>query len=284
MIPAELKTIVRQLAEPTSYYMGATALPLDTPRNILLFSRAELSPGHERNNQHHRCMLIINLETRGDLCLDEQVLPFPVGAAVLVFPHQLHHYLTIGVPVNWLFITFELDPTDLLSGLRDRAVPVPADGWGLVREILTCGTAAAPAPGDLLRLRHALALLLLKLAGHRSRRRGRPVLGEHAVSVIERVNQCVYERLDEPLTNQDIAAAVGLSVSHLRAEFRRAMGVSLGRYVRRVRLNRAMALLRSTDWPVSEVGEACGFTSLYSFSRTFKQMVGRSPRAFRWSD
>ena len=42
-----------------------------------------------------------------------------------------------------------------------------------------------------------------------------------------------------------------------------------------------MALLRETDRPVTEICLDVGFTSLGTFSRTFHEIVGTSPRAYR---
>jgi AraC-like DNA-binding protein len=42
-----------------------------------------------------------------------------------------------------------------------------------------------------------------------------------------------------------------------------------------------MALLRNTDKPVTEICLDVGFTSLGTFSRTFRDVLGTSPRAYR---
>ena len=47
------------------------------------------------------------------------------------------------------------------------------------------------------------------------------------------------------------------------------------------RLNDAMALLHETHLAISEIAEASGFDSPYSFSRAFKQATGEAPSRFR---
>jgi AraC-like DNA-binding protein len=47
------------------------------------------------------------------------------------------------------------------------------------------------------------------------------------------------------------------------------------------RIERAKALLRRGDLPVTEVCFAVGFTSLGSFSSRFSELVGESPSAYR---
>ena len=75
----------------------------------------------------------------------------------------------------------------------------------------------------------------------------------------------------------EIAAAVGLSESHLRTLFRRARGEPPVRYLNRVRVERAKEMLASGQFPLEEIAVACGFQNEYYFSRVFKEFTGISP-------
>jgi AraC-like DNA-binding protein len=74
---------------------------------------------------------------------------------------------------------------------------------------------------------------------------------------------------------------VHLSRAHFIRSFREAFGEPPHRYLQRRRIERAMSLLRETDRPVTDVCLDVGFTSLGTFSRTFNEIVGVSPRAYR---
>jgi AraC-like DNA-binding protein len=78
-----------------------------------------------------------------------------------------------------------------------------------------------------------------------------------------------------------LAATVHLSRAHFIRSFRNAFGETPYRYLQRRRLERAMALLRDTGRPVTEICLDVGFTSLGTFSRTFRAVLGTSPRAYR---
>jgi AraC-like DNA-binding protein len=78
-----------------------------------------------------------------------------------------------------------------------------------------------------------------------------------------------------------LAASVHLSRAHFIRSFRATFGETPHRYLQRRRLERAMALLRETEMPVTEVCLDVGFSSLGSFSRTFNDVVGMSPTAYR---
>ena len=88
-------------------------------------------------------------------------------------------------------------------------------------------------------------------------------------------------RYAEPLTVADLAAAAGLSRSHFSREFRQAFGESPHQYLLTRRLERAAALLRTTDWPVVDICFAVGSSSLGSFTTSFRRVYGTSPAAYR---
>jgi AraC-like DNA-binding protein len=88
-------------------------------------------------------------------------------------------------------------------------------------------------------------------------------------------------RYFERLTVDDLAAAAGLSRAHFSREFRRAFGEPPHVYLLTRRLERAAALLRSTDRPVVEICLAVGLASLGSFTTSFTRTYGESPTAYR---
>jgi AraC-like DNA-binding protein len=85
----------------------------------------------------------------------------------------------------------------------------------------------------------------------------------------------------EPLTVADLAAAARLSPAHFSRAFRRTFGESPHRYLLSRRLERAAALLRSTDWSVARIGTSVGFTSIGSFTTSFGRTYGVTPTAYR---
>ena len=90
-------------------------------------------------------------------------------------------------------------------------------------------------------------------------------------------------RYFEPLTVADLARAAGLSPAHFSREFRRAFGESPHSYLLTRRLERAAALLRNTDRPVTEICFAVGWSSLGSFTASFRRIYNTTPSAYRSS-
>jgi AraC-like DNA-binding protein len=88
-------------------------------------------------------------------------------------------------------------------------------------------------------------------------------------------------RYSEPLSVDDLARAAGLSRAHFSREFRRAFGEPPHAYLLGRRLERASALLRHTDRPVTEICFAVGLRSVGSFTTSFTRAFAMSPAAYR---
>lgn len=88
-------------------------------------------------------------------------------------------------------------------------------------------------------------------------------------------------RYFEPLSVDDLAAAAGLSRAHFSREFRRTFGESPHGYLLTRRLERAAALLRTTDHSVLEICLSVGLKSLGSFTTSFTRTYGMTPTAYR---
>jgi transcriptional regulator GlxA family with amidase domain len=85
----------------------------------------------------------------------------------------------------------------------------------------------------------------------------------------------------EPLDIPALARIAATSEAHFIRTFRAAFGETPHRYLQRRRVERAMFLLRQTEREVTEVCLDVGFSSLGTFSRTFRDIVGQSPTEFR---
>ena len=87
--------------------------------------------------------------------------------------------------------------------------------------------------------------------------------------------------LREPIRIAELAASSGVSERTLARRFRSATGVSISGYLQQRRLDEAQALLRRTNLSVTEVGSAVGLHDPSHFTRTFRQLTGLTPTAFR---
>jgi AraC family transcriptional regulator len=77
------------------------------------------------------------------------------------------------------------------------------------------------------------------------------------------------------------AACVGVHPVHLAREFRRFYHCTIGDYIRQLRIKFACEKLVQSDLPLSEIALASGFFDQSHFTRTFKQLTGKTPQAYR---
>ncbi|MFF5127566.1 helix-turn-helix domain-containing protein [Streptomyces syringium] len=85
----------------------------------------------------------------------------------------------------------------------------------------------------------------------------------------------------QPLDVPALARIAHVSPAHFTRTFRATFGETPHRYLQRRRVERAMFLLRETDRSVTDICFEVGFGSPGTFSRTFSDIVGRSPRTYR---
>jgi AraC-like DNA-binding protein len=85
----------------------------------------------------------------------------------------------------------------------------------------------------------------------------------------------------QPLNIASLARIAHVSEAHFIRTFSSTFGETPHRYLQRRRVERAMFLLVQTDRSVTEICLDVGFTSLGTFSRTFRSIVGTSPTSFR---
>lgn len=97
----------------------------------------------------------------------------------------------------------------------------------------------------------------------------------------------ISQRLDDPSLNEDdIAAHLRVSASQLRKDFERA-GLSVARYIREQRLEKARAMLRDPTLRrhrITDIAFACGFQNLATFNRVFRAAYDMTPSELREKD
>ena len=86
---------------------------------------------------------------------------------------------------------------------------------------------------------------------------------------------------DCALSVGQVAQALGLSEGHLSHLFKKETDCTVGSYLTRCRIQRAMTLLKEGKLRVYEVAEAVGYKDITYFSGTFKKMTGMSPTEYQ---
>ena len=90
--------------------------------------------------------------------------------------------------------------------------------------------------------------------------------------------------LEEPLSQTELAMKANLSTRQLERLFRKYLSTTPTRYYLNLRLARARQLLRQTSMSILSIALACGFVSASHFSKCYREVYGRTPRAERQPD
>jgi transcriptional regulator GlxA family with amidase domain len=100
---------------------------------------------------------------------------------------------------------------------------------------------------------------------------------------MRRVREYVEVHLGESIDLSMLAGVAGLSVHHFARQFKQSTGVTPHTYLTQKRVERAQEMLVQTDLPLAEIASAVGFFDQGHLARHFRNLLGKTPREFRWS-
>jgi len=103
----------------------------------------------------------------------------------------------------------------------------------------------------------------------------------HMDDIVHRAQSMLIENLDSPPTLGRLAIQVGASPRNLSRRFRNILGLSVGEYLRELRLERARSMLREAGSKVDDVAKACGLSGSRQLRNLYHGRFGHSPREKR---
>jgi AraC-like DNA-binding protein len=109
---------------------------------------------------------------------------------------------------------------------------------------------------------------------------GPPLREQDRLGIAEAIRY-TEEHFSGPLTLEALAKQAAMSVSKFTAVFRTHTGLSAASYIRRLRMDRAMYLLKNTAAPLSDIAGMVGYRHQSRFSTLFREQFGVMPSEFR---
>jgi AraC family transcriptional regulator len=98
---------------------------------------------------------------------------------------------------------------------------------------------------------------------------------------LKQAEELIRARFAEPVSLDEIAAAINRHPVSLARQFRCRHGCTVGDYIRSLRLEDASRRLTMTDEPLVMIALACGFSGQAHFSTFFKRATGLTPKQYR---
>jgi AraC-like DNA-binding protein len=226
-------------------------------------------PGESHAHDHPYHQVILALE--GGLDMEIGGRPGRVDSArgALVPAGTLHAFAGVG---RNRFLTLDIGRASAAAPLRLLATATPYFAIPRAVEHLLAYVGARPNDlgGD---ADHVAPLLAAALAENATETR--------APDAVLKATGFLRRAYPRPITCEDAARAAGISTAHLHALFKQWLGLSPGRYLGEVRLDRAKDRLAGGGEPIVEIALGVGFSEQSAFTRAFRRRFGESPAAYR---
>jgi len=94
---------------------------------------------------------------------------------------------------------------------------------------------------------------------------------------INKITRFIAAHYSDKITVKDLAELVNLNKAYLGRLFKKQTGISIDRYITKIRVRNAENMLQSGDYKVHEVAEHCGFSDVFHFYKLFRATRGFSP-------
>jgi AraC family transcriptional regulator len=241
----------------------------------LLFPPQKRIPPHF----HDRASLIVVLEGGFELSIAGRRFDCHSDTTTLKPAGELHRSIMLGEGAH--VVVIQPDPADdELNRFCGRLLnqfmhfghgAVRLDGRRLAREIRN-PDAVSPLAIESLALEMLVAASRLPESDSPH---GRPP------AWLSRVREIVHAKFLQRLSAAEVASEVGVHPAHLARVFRSQYRLSMGAYVRTLRLEWAARRLTESDDPLSDVGLDAGFADQSHFTRAFRRHAGITPSRFR---
>lgn len=259
------------------YFYGMPGLSIPPIQEVLVFTRRLGSQLRRVPNLHPRFVLAISLMGRGHLVIDGEPHDLGPGEAFLILPHQFHHYLVHPKEtLRWVFISFNSKPDPFWEHHTNRVLPLTPPSLAVLKEALSA-SAFGKTPFPIF----ALAVATILVCGATPPK----PMGRHALATMDPLLSNLLAKFrDEPHLRPTVLALsekLGVSRTTLQNRFKKQLGIPLAQFLRDMAVKRASSLLSGSKKSIGEVAIETGFPTVFSFSRTFRNIMGVSPRQFR---
>ena len=202
--------------------------------------------------------------------------------------HQQHQFLTVEMSFDFLQrhladFASSLHPLvrEVVSGPSEKPAVAPATRLGSRQQQLLASLRETPALASARPLWYRTKALELATELFFLAPGGEELFCQRqqrlAAERVEKVIARLQKNLSEPPGLEEIGRAVGCSPFHLSRTFSTATGMTIPRYLRQLRMERAAELLRSGNFNVTEAALEVGYSSLSHFSQAFHDTFGCCP-------
>lgn len=231
-------------------------------------------------------------EGRGVEVLNGTSIDIKPGTLHVLTPSDFHEFTSVLEPIVMYKFAFTPDLVDRDASAplysRDRAPLLYLEGSerALIESFLEAIESSKKCITDSVEFQKILrrqleSVILTAVAITDSEESARAVVLPRYNDSVYKVIDLIHKSFTRPLTLDELASEVYLSPSYVCRRFRAAVGMSIGDYIKRLRMDLAAKLLATTDTSVTAICYEVGFSSASTFSLEFKRIYGVSPIQYR---
>jgi AraC family transcriptional regulator len=198
--------------------------------------------------------------------------------ALHLLPAGERHENRFDTAVRCLRVKIELEAIERLGDefkrilSEPREISGPFSGWLASRMLREFRAQDDVAP-------LAMEGVLLEMLAESAR--SEEGAGSSAPAWLRRVREVLDESYLSAPSLTELAAVGEVHPVHLSREFRKRYGVTIGEYIRKLRIEHASGLLTKSALPMAEIASTCGFSDQSHFCALFKKYSGMTPAKFR---
>jgi len=207
-----------------------------------------------------------------------QLCEISEGTILMLKPGEWHTYRpneTTGWESYW--VGFSGSMTENLN-TDNQIIQIGYDEEmvGLYRKILEVSNGERPGYRQLLSgiLIHLLAYLFFREKDNNWK-------DKEVLNKIDKARLMIREKLNSPVSPEELAAALNMSYTWFRRMFRQYTGLAPAQYITQLKIQKARELLSVTSMPIKEIALELGYESIDYFSTLFKKQTGTTPGQFR---
>ncbi len=229
----------------------------------------------------------------GVFVVEDKILPYTTGDVVIITSKEIHLAQSRkGTTSRWTWVN--VDPVAICAGISGIDVSgiqnLRGSGFYNILEpasrdlvsgmlVQVIGEFRNKAGPNRIVVKHLLIALLACLAGLSNtvpvpeQKPGRNRL----FPALEYIGNNYHQEISVGV----LARACFMSLTHFRRKFRASMAISPSQYIHSVRVKMACVELGSSSKSISEIASDCGYPTISSFNRKFRDITGTSPAQWR---
>lgn len=244
--------------------------------------------------QHNDYDLWCIQEGQIEIRIQEEVYLASEGDLILFTPQIAYTATTLSTGCKFIFTHFEFSLGDHLRILDNFQLSGIISSTLVEEEIHlfleTYNQYKRNAPMSEIRLKGCLTILMAKiieqygLNKYRGQFMHDPTNQKLSMDFVklQPVFDYIHEHLHQPIRVEEIADVAGMSEKYFITYFKQSIGLTPGRYIYQLKMNRARELLYLKRYSIQQIASMLGYPDPYSFSKAFKKYYKVPPSKFVW--